>query len=253
MVIDGLTKKLCRDLLVEVDRTATGSVAVTSCTYPNGDSVNLYFSNHGDSLVVSDEGATVSFLKNQRIELPQERRELIKSMCQSHDVEFITPVLRKRFSLPDIGMACMALCEAITSVAAIHYHVETPTRSLLPVAVDKLLRVRVEPKRAIERLWTSRRHDPKGSFPVDFHVNGLGEPRNIFAVTSPSKSIMVVAVVNFLHSHRISAPTLVVVDKDAKLGHRDLNRLQLTANELAFGLEGQEDRVVKFALAKSRK
>jgi hypothetical protein len=250
MVIDRLKKRLCKDLLVEEDSTDFGSVAITSFSYPNGDSINLYFSDLGDSLAVSDEGATVSFLKNQGVEFPPERRQTIKTMCNPYDVEFVTPALRKHFQLSDIGAACMALCEAIINVSSIYYHTASPVRSPLPVAVDRLLRKRVDPKRGVERHWTDRRHDPKGSFPVDFHMNGVGEPRDIFSVTSPSKSIMVVAVVNFLRSHRTKVPTLAIVDKEANLGDRDLNRLQVTADEILFGLDGHEEKIVKFALGK---
>jgi Domain of unknown function DUF1828 len=248
MIIDGLKQNLCRDLLVHSDATEFGSVAITSFAYPDGDSVNLYFSEFDDSISVSDEGATVAFLRRQGIDLPPERREVIKTMCLPYDVELAATVLRRQFQMPEIGAACLGLCEAITRVATIFYQVVSPARSSLPIAMDKLLRRRVARTRGIEKQWTYRRFDPKGSFPVDFRLNGIGEPRNIFAVTSPSRSIMVVAVVNFLRSHRENAPTLAVVDKDAGLGERDINRLQLTVGELVFGLDGHENAIVKFAL-----
>jgi hypothetical protein len=147
----------------------------------------------------------------------------------------------------------MALCEAITAVSSIFYHVDSPVRSSLPIAVDKILRKKVEPKRGIERQWTDRRNDPNGSFPVDFRMNGIGEPRNIFPVTSSSKSIMVVAVANFLRSHGIRGRSLAIIDKGADLGPRDVNRLQLTADEIMFGLEGHESKIVKFALSGASK
>jgi hypothetical protein len=252
MIIHGLKKRLCRDLLVEAESTELGSVAITSFSYPNGDSVNLYFSSLGDTLAVSDEGATVAFLKNQAIDFPTERRNAIKTMCRPYDVEFVTPDLRRQFQLPEIGVACMALCEAITTVASIYFHVDSPVKSSLPVAVDKLLRKRVESKRGVERQWIDKRHDPEGSFPVDFRLNGIGEPRNIFPVTSTSKSLMVVAVGNFLRSHSVKGRSLAIVDNEAGLGHRDLNRLQLTTDEIIFGLDGHESKIVKFALEGSK-
>ena len=249
MLAKELKKKLGRDFLLEADSTELGPVAITSFSYPNGDSVNLYFGDLGNSLCVSDEGSTVAFLKNQGIKLSPERRDAIKLMCRQHDVEFVTPSLRRKFQMPDIGIACMGLCEAITKISSIYYHVESPVRSSLPVAVDRLLRSQVEPRRGIERDWIDRRHDPKGSFPVDFHLNGIAEPRDIFSITSPSKSIMVVAVVNFLRSHRKKVPTLAIVDKGAGLGATDVNRLQITAEELVFGLDGNDQKIVHFASA----
>jgi hypothetical protein len=251
MLISGLKRKLCRDLLVHVDATEFGSVVVTSFSYPNGESINLYFTDFdNETISVSDEGATTAFLRNQGIELPPERREIIKTICEPHDVEFVTPALRRQFQMPQIGEACMAICEAIIGVASIFYSSLSPARSSLPVAVDRLMRVRVEPKRGVERAWINRRHDHKGSFPVDFHLNGIGKPRDVFSVTSSSKAIMVVAVVNFLKSHRAKSPTLAIIDPKANLGARDLDRLQVTADELLVGLEGHEDKIVKFALAK---
>ncbi|MDP9172890.1 MAG: DUF1828 domain-containing protein [Planctomycetota bacterium] len=253
MQISGLKRKLCKDFLLEAESTELGSVAVTSFMYPNGDSVNLYFENFGDGVCVSDEGATTSFLKTQGIELSAERRQIIKTMCNPYDVEFVTPVLRKQFKMDGIGAACLALCEAITSVSSIFYVTASPSRSSLPIAVEKLLKAKVEPKRGVVKHWIDRRHDPKASFPVDFHLNGIGEPRDIFSVTSASKSIMVVAVVNFLRSHRVKTPTLAIVDKNADLGPVDLNRLQITADELFFGIDRNEDKIVKFALSSSGK
>src|SRR5271170_5516366 len=110
MFIEALKRKLCRDLLVRVEATDFGSVAITSFSYPNGDSVNLYFSDAGESVSVSDEGATVDYLRSRNIELPPERREVIKNMCRAHDVEFVTPTLRRFFKPPEIGVACMSLC-----------------------------------------------------------------------------------------------------------------------------------------------
>ncbi len=248
MVIEGLKRKLCRDVLVDADVVAGRSVVVTSFSYPNGDSIDIFFRSMGDTIAASDEGATLSFFKTQGVELPPDRRELIKTICRSFDVEFTTPEIRKQFQLSDIGPACLSLCEAITNVASIYYHVDTPVRSSLPVAINKLLRARVEPKRGVDRQWTSRRHDPKGSFPVDFRMNGIGDPRNIFAVTSPSKSIMTVAVMNFLKSHRIPGHSLAVIDPDAEIGPRDTNRLELTADKIIYGITGKENTIVRFAL-----
>ena len=249
MLIPTLKKKLCRDLVIDTDATELGSVAITSFLYPNGDSVNLYFgSMGGDLLAVSDEGATTDFLKTQGIELTPERRSIIKTMCQQNDVEFITPALRRQFEMPNIGNACIELCEAIIAVASIFYQVESPVRSSLPVAIEKILRKRVGPTRGIQRDWVDRRHDPEGSFAVDFRMNGIGDPRNIFPVTSSSKSIMVAATGNFLRSHNIKGKSLAVIDKDAGLGHRDVNRLQLATDEIIVGLAGHESKIVNFAL-----
>lgn len=253
MIIPALKRKLCRDLLIEVVEDESGSIAITSFSYPNGDSVNLYFDDFGDGILsVSDQGATVSFLENQGIDLSTVRRQAIKHMCQPHDVEFVTPQLRRQFYLPDIGPACIALCEAVTAVASIFYLVEPPARSSLPVAVERMLHKRVAKKRGIQRNWIDLRHDPKGSFPVDFRMNGLGEPRNIFPVTSTSKSLMVVAVGNFLRSHRIAGRSMAIIDKEAGIGPTDVNRLSLTVDRIVRGLEGNESEIVKFALENAK-
>jgi hypothetical protein len=142
----------------------------------------------------------------------------------------------------------MELCEAITRVSSIYYHAGAQLRSPLPVIVGALLRERVEPIRGVERRWVDRRHDPKGAFPVDFHVNSIGEPRNIFSVSSAGKAVMVSAVVNFLRAHGHRWPTMTVIDKEAGLGPKDVNRLELASTELRFGIEDHEDDVVQFAL-----
>lgn len=248
-LIDKVRDRLCRDLLAEIGQSEDQGFAITSFAYPNGDSVNLYFDDLGDELAVSDEGTTLSFLRQQNVEITADRNEIIRSVCRAHEVEYQTPRLVKRCDLKSVGAASLELCEAVTQIAAIYFHAPGALRSPLPVAMDELLRKRVEPKRRVERRWTDRRHDPKGSFPVDFHVNGLGPPRNIFAVTSRSKSILVTAVVHFLRSHGLKMPTMSIIDPSAHLGPRDVNRLQLASTELRFGLDRHQHDIVDFALA----
>lgn len=250
MLMQTIKSRLCSDFVVEIDESEGQSAAITSFSYPDGDSVTLYFQDVDGMIAVSDEGATVSFLKNQQVELTPERREQIKVMCLQHGVSFQESRLVKQFPPEDAGSACLSFCEAVTRVSSIHYHSSSQFRSPLPIAVSKLLHVKVEPVREVTRKWTDPQFDRKGSFPVDFHVNGIGEPRNIFYVTSAGKGLMVSAVVHFLRSHLIDVPTMTIVESDIPLGNRAIDRLQLASTEIRFGLEKHEDDVVKFALGK---
>jgi hypothetical protein len=247
MLIEKIQSQLCHDLLTQVDVAEGLAVAITSFMYPNGDSVNLYFEDHGDEFVVTDEGATVDFLRSQHVDMTFERKQLIRVMCGT-DVEFQSPRLVKRFDPVVAGPACMEFCETVTKVASIFYHSAGLSRSPLPMVVDDLLRKRVAPVRHIDRGWTYKQFDRKGSFPVDFRVNGLGPPRNIFSVTSASKSLLVTAVVHFLRSHGLDVPTMTIVDPDAKLSPRYIDRLQLASTEIKFGVEKHHADIVSFAL-----
>jgi hypothetical protein len=247
MLIEKIQSQLCADLLTDIDVAEGLAVAITSFMYPNGDSVNLYFEDHDGEFVVTDEGATVDFLRSQHIEMTSERKQLIRVMC-GVDVEFQSPRLVKRFDPAIAGPACMAFCETVTRVASIFYHSSGLSRSPLPMVVDDLLRKRVSQVRHIDRGWTYKRFDTKGSFPVDFRVNGLGPPRNIFSVTSASKSLLVTAVVHFLRSHGLDVPTMTIVDPDANLSPRYIDRLQLASTEIRFGVEKHHADIVAFAL-----
>lgn len=249
MLIEELKSRICRDLVFEINQSDELTYAITSFSYPDGDSVNLYFRDLGGEMEVSDEGTTIRFFRQQQVDLTLDRHAIIKSMCRAHDVEFQHPRLVKRFDISDAGVACLAFCEAVTSVSAIYYHSPAAKRSPLPVELGELLRKRVEPIRRVEHHWTSRRYDPKGSFPVEFHVNGMGPPRNIFSVTSHGKAVLVSAVVHFLKSHGIDSPTMSIVDPEAKLGPRDIDRLQLASTEIRFGIDKHHQDVVEFALA----
>src|SRR4051794_40494034 len=107
MLIDSVKDRLCRDLLAEVGHAEDQGFAITSFTYPNGDSVNLYFDDLGDELAVSDEGTTLRFLRQQNIEITADRHEIIRSVCKTHEVEYQTPRLVKRCDIASVGAACL--------------------------------------------------------------------------------------------------------------------------------------------------
>jgi hypothetical protein len=249
MVIEGLKSRLCRDFIVDVDEVAGRPVAITTLDYPNGDSINLYFDRRDEQYVVSDEGATVDFLRDQHIKLTDERRDTIDAMCEPHQVILEWPRIVLPFDPADVGPACLTLAQVASQIAAIHYHSNDNLRSPLPLTVNRILRERVEPVRGVERRWVAKRYDPKEAYPVDFRVNGVGKPRHIFSVTSARKAVLVSAVVHFLRSHGIDVPTMTIVDTEAKLSRPDVNRLQLASTELRFGIEKYHQDLADFALS----
>jgi hypothetical protein len=250
MIIDRLRKRLCRDLLADVGEVDGRSVAVTTFTYPNGDSINLYFGKRGDDLVVSDEGATIDFLRSQDITLTEERRDCIAAMCEPFAATVEGPRLVRNFQMEGLGAACVGLAQAATQVASLFYQAKPNLRSPLPVTVHRILRERVARTRGIEEDWVARRFDHEAAYPVDYRANGVGEPRHVFTVTSPKKAVLVSAVVHFLRSHRIDVPTMTIVDPEADLDRPDINRLQLASTELKWASDKKmEQDLVKFALS----
>lgn len=242
--------KLCRDLVDEDFESEGRPAVVTSFAYPNGDSVNLYFSVREDgSLWVSDEGATIDFLKDQDVELTEDRSRIVQSICNAHDIDFNGDRFSMRLDPKTAGTECLRFCEAVTRVSALYYHRAAHEKSQLKEALADVLRRRVEPSRIVIPKWIAP-VDQKALYPVDHRVEGPdAPPRHIFYVTSVAKGTFVPSVVYFLRSHSIDTQTMTIVDERVKLAKAQWNRLTDTS-VVREGLEGNENAIIEFALGR---
>lgn len=246
-----LAAGLCRDFVREVAEYGGREFVVTNFHYPNGDLVIFYLEHRDDAWAVTDRGITSSCFAGDGIKLTSARQDFIKSVCNRYGVEFDAPALRKPLTFGRYSLDCLALCETITRVTALHHDRDDRTRSTLEEEVGYLLAKRVAPERQVIHKWSDPRLDQRQSFPVDFRTEGLGEPRHIFQVASRHKSTLVAAVSHFYRSHGVIAPTMSIVSPDIHLGRHEIDRLQRASTEIKFGIEGNEDAIVQFALAKA--
>lgn len=243
-----LAARLCGDMVRAVVHRGIRSYIITHFHYPDGESLNLYLESKGEAVWVSDLGTTIYKCHVGGLELNDSRRQFIQSICNTYDLEMEKNILRKRLVDTTLGTDCMVFCEALSRISTLEYQREPRPRPYLAEQIDGLLKRKVEPKRAIERKWTNKLIDPQESFPVDYRLNGTGKPRHIFQVASADKSNLVSAVCNFFKAKDVYVPTLSIVDPDLELGEHHLDRLQLASTHIRFGVSGNEDAIVKFAL-----
>ncbi len=243
-----LVSRLCKDIVRAVATRGLRTYIVTNFHYPDGESVNLYLESKGDAHWLSDLGTTLFKCISGGVDLTTTRRQFIESICNMHELQLEQTTLRKRLRLENAGVDCVSFCEAISRISTLEYQRENRQRSYLPEQVESLLVRRVEPIRTIARRWTNPAIDLHESFPVDYRLNGRGEPRHIFHVASAEKSTLVSAVCNFFKAKDAYVPTLSIVDPDLELGEHYMDRLQLASTQIRFGVSGNEDPIVQFAL-----
>lgn len=248
-----LPSMLCPDFVVDVQQVAGKTCIITPMYYPNGDSINIYLRRSGREIIASDEGTTIDNLAHGLIKMTPDRRSLVESICRARGSSFATPSVTKVLKVKTLRDDILSFCQTINDISSLHYHAAHQDRSLFHDAVDAIIQKKVEVVRNVKvsRNWTNPDLDPKGSFPVDYHINESGPARNLFYVTSGSKALLVTAVSHFLKSHKIDIPTLAVVDRDAEIKGRQLNRLQFSSTMLLVGIKGNEKRIVRFALGKA--
>jgi hypothetical protein len=182
-----------------------------------------------------------------RIAMNESRRALVDSVCRRYGVTNFDSELRIEIQPRTVRQNCLSLCEAVTRISNLHFEAAVRERSKIHDEVYDLLRRGIAAPRKIESVWSHPTIDPDKDFPVDFHLNGYGEPRNIFFVGSPGKSTLVAAVVGFLKLNNASAPTMSIVDPELTLPTRHIHRLQRVSDEVRYGVKGYEREIIAFA------
>lgn len=246
--IQKIPSLLCSNLMQETHQVAGKLCIVTPMSYPNGDSINIYFDRVGNDVIATDEGATTDNLANRGIRMTAERQAFVRTVCRTRGTSFSMPTIAKVLNRRSIQEDVFAFCQTLTDVSGLHYHANRPERSHFHAAVDSLVQSKIATAAKVDQKWTAKAIDPRGSFPVDYHVNKDGSARNLFYVTSNAKALLVTAVSHFLLSHEIRIPTLAVLDTEAELKGRHMDRLQFASDKILVGLKGNEHKIVRFAL-----
>src|ERR1700730_6525758 len=104
---------LCSNLVAEVHEIAGKTCIITPMTYPNGDSINIYFDRNKRDIFASDEGATRDNLAQRGIKFTQDRLAFIRMVCRVRGTDFsnskITKVVKPKSLTDDIFSLCQTL------------------------------------------------------------------------------------------------------------------------------------------------
>ena len=141
----------------------------TPYLYPDGDIIDLFLKQAGDSSTVTDLGETLRWLRMQSIAQRRSPRQnqLIEDVCMNHGVEFFRGMLMVRVKPSgDLGSAITRLAQAALRVSDLWFTMRTRAVESLGDEVGSLLEERKIAFQRSERLpgrsgrtWT-----------VDFHV-----------------------------------------------------------------------------------
>lgn len=250
MLVHEVAASVCPDLVRRVVERGGRSFIVTPFKYANGDFINAYVTQDHSGSVLSDLGATMYRLSTEGIELTEGREETVLRIAALHDMRMDDGVFTRAFDKANVGQCLIDFCAAIARISNLEFIDSRRRHSTIPDAVEAVMTTMVRPARHVEHEWTDKEIDPGAAYPVDYHVNSKGPPRNLFTVTSREKGIHVASVCNFFKAHQRYVPTMVVIDKDAHVAGRPLRQLKAAVDDLCFGVSGEESRIAGFALGK---
>jgi hypothetical protein len=246
-----LADRICKDIVRGVFERGGRTFIVTRFTYPVGDSVNLYVAEAGGSTRISDLGTTHYVLRIGGIDITETREKFIRSVCALYGVDFEGgTVLSKRINPDAPGEDVLSFCEAVTRISTMEFEAGSRRTSHLGDQVESLIAARVDPTRRGIRNWTEATHDPEKAHTIDYRFNTVGDPRNLFVVTSDKKAEAVAGIVHFWERYYATAKSLSVIDPDVALAAKTYQRLRRASEILEHGLDGNNDEyIVRFALS----
>lgn len=248
MTIDQLAEKLCKDLVRGVHQRGDRRFISTVFSYPNGDSIVVYVKGEGESLRLTDLGSTHFSLSVGGVDFTEPRRKFISSVCALYDVEtdgehHLSKPLREE----SIGADFIMFCEALVRISTLQYDVFPRTRSYFAQEVESLVAAKIETRRPVTKRWSDPKSDPRRAHVVDYHMNTIGEPRNILVVPSAGRVDTAADIIRFWHEW-YPAKSMAIVDAELNIPEVAMERLRSAADSVVMGLSGNEESVVKFAL-----
>lgn len=221
----------------------------TGLIYPDGDTINIYVSDR-HPLRASDGGMTARKLYSKGIRLDEAQTPYLSYVCARFNVTIESDgSVARKISGESMGIDCLELCEAIAFLAGLGYHRMATKASPFYVELDSFMENAILPKGKYTREWTDERRDPQGVFPVDYHMNKVGTPRNLFCVpASGPKTELVAAVTSFLRLES-EHKAMAVIAPDARLSRTKLDRLKLVVDDICLGIKKNECRIEEFLLS----
>lgn len=225
------------------------AVVSTPLSFPNGDLVPVFVSADADGFALSDSAATCDFLSERKVDLNAMSPSVVRSILSLRGCELCDREVRLRTSPARLSSGILHLAQTAIQLSTLSYHSGKTEKPDYAEVVAQVIRRTIEPARSVTRNWHEPTYDPHGVFPIDFHINGDGRPRNVFVISSTGKIMRMAAATYFLRANGLDHPTIAVIAPDVELGPKQRDRAQMAASELLFGVENREDQLKEFALA----
>jgi hypothetical protein len=247
MTIEQFASALCKDIVLGTFKRVDRAFVATRFSYPVGDSVNIYLIDDGDSQFLSDQGTTNYVLRVAGVDMESDGRQgFIESVCALHGVELTGDfMLRKAVTPETAGDAALHFCEAVTRISTLHYFDRQERRDrTFRDEIDQVLRVNL-PKRQVIRNWSDPAIDPRGVWKVDFHLNTLKTPFDVFAITSDRSALSAAATIGYLRSRQRIHKSVSVVAPGVKLPRSSEGKIEMVSR-LLYDFDEKPELVVKY-------
>jgi hypothetical protein len=159
----------------------------TPFLYPDGDVIDLYYSDRSGTPTLTDLGETIRWLRMQSASLKRspKQQQLIQDVCQTHGVEFFKGMLILRLA-PQTRLAdgVMRLAQAALRVGDLWFTMRTRT---VQSAVDEIAEFLTERNIPTERAEKLVGRSGRG-WTVDFHTRTPQRSALVYVLSTGSRA-----------------------------------------------------------------
>jgi hypothetical protein len=215
--------------------------------FPDGDGLVVYVREVGGGrLELTDKAHTIMHL-SYHIDVDRlregTRSAVLERIWQRHGIEDREGELVSATDEQHVGQAVLSFVQALLETSDIRMLEREVVRSTFREDLERLL---VERFPQVQRNYIDGQHDPAGTYPVPYLLNGTDRPLALFDVATDDAVARAIVIAD---RHREWRPTMVMiaVEQDQeRLGRRSVAWLSDAFDKQFSRLAGNEDALVEY-------
>lgn len=245
--IEELQKKLCSSFCAEIKVSKKNDHIIrieTPFYFPDGDPYQIYLTEIGSGgFRITDMGQTMMQLSYEN-DIDQIRKGSRGNLL--HQIQIELGVLEDdgafyvESTADEIHLNIFKLGQAITKIHDITFlnrvRVENTFYEDLEGRICTLV-----PEENIERDYIYSGMEDAFDYPIDYSIQGAGDPLFLFGVPNKDKARLTTIILERLIRHRVSFESLTVFQDFGSIPKNDGRRLMNVAGEMISSLDAEDD------------
>jgi hypothetical protein len=251
MNLESIKEEFKHRVCEQIDLRAEGEgrfLVTTPFRFEDGDHFGIVLKRENGGWLLTDEATTLMHLSYQLDDQDLEagnRGEIIENCLEgfsvrNRDGELVIPIAEDRF-----GDALFSFIQALTKVSDVSFLSRERVRSTFLEDFRAFLRSTV-PEHRLRFDWTDEKHDIKGKYPVDAHINGMARPLVVYALPNDEK--VSVATISLLTFERWGIPfrSMAIFEDQESISPKTLARFTDVCEKMYSNLEDNKPRISEF-------